>query len=67
MTPEEMEKAIIKNLSTKTGNSLEEWLKILNKENLKDRNTMKKCFKEKYHLGHFQAQIVVKHLDNECI
>ena len=36
MTPEEMEKAIIKNLSTKTGNSLEEWLKILCKENLKD-------------------------------
>ena len=67
MTTEEMEKAIIKNLSTKTGNSLEEWLKILNKENLKDRNTMKKYLKEKYHLGHFQAQIVVKHLDNECI
>ena len=71
MTPEEMEKAIIKNLSTKTGNSLEEWLKILCKENLKDRNTMKKCLKEKYHLGHFQAQIVVKHLnnkaENECI
>lgn len=67
MIPEEMKKAIIKNLSTKTGNSLEEWLKILNKENLKDRNTMKKCLKEKYHLGHFQAQIVVKHLYNECI
>ena len=32
---------------------------------------MKKCLKEKYHLGHFQAQIVVKHLnnkaENECI
>ena len=67
MIPEEMKKAIIKNLSTKTGNSLEEWLKILNKENLKDRNTMKKCLKEKYHLGHFQAQIVVKDLDNEYI
>ena len=24
---------------------------------------MKKCLKEKYHLGHFQAQIVVKHFD----
>ena len=32
MTPEEMEKAIIKNLSTRTGNSLEEWIKILLEE-----------------------------------
>ena len=33
------------------------------KENIKDKNTMKKCLKEKYHLGHFQAQIVVKHFE----
>ena len=66
MTPEEMEKAIIKNLSTRTGNSLEEWIKILLKENIKDKNTMKKCLKEKYHLGHFQAQIVVKNFDNNA-
>ena len=64
MTPEEMEKAIIKNLSTRTGNSLEEWIKILLKEDIKDKKSMKKCLKEKYHLGHFQAQIVVKHFDN---
>ena len=66
-----MEKAIKKGPSTKTGNSLEEWVKILWKESLKDRNNIKKCLKEKYHLGHFQAQIVVKHFDNkaenECI
>ena len=66
MTPEEMEKAIINNLSTKTGNSLEDWMKILFKENIKDKNTMKKCLKEKYNLGHFQAQIVVKHFDNNA-
>lgn len=35
MTPEEMEKAIIKNLSTRRENSLEEWIKILLKENIK--------------------------------
>ena len=64
MTPEEMEKAIIKNLSTKTGNSLKEWIKILLEENINDKNNMKKCLKEKYQLGHFQAQIVVKHFDN---
>ena len=61
-----MEKAIINNLSTKTGNSLEDWMKILFKENIKDKNTMKKCLKEKYNLGHFQAQIVVKHFDNNA-
>ena len=27
---------------------------------------MKKCLKEKYHLGHFQAQIVVKNFDNNA-
>ena len=64
MTPEEIEKAIIKNFSTKTRNSLEEWIKILFEENINDKNTMKKYLKEKYHLGHFQAQIVVKHFDN---
>ena len=32
MTPEEMEKAIIKNISIKTRNSLEEWIKILFKK-----------------------------------
>lgn len=30
----------------------------------KNKNTMKKCLKEKYHLGHFQAQIVLKNFDN---
>ena len=64
MSPEEMEKAIIKNLFTRTGISLEEWIKILLEENIKDKNNMKKCLKEKYQLGHFQAQIVVKHFDN---
>lgn len=60
LSPKEMENAIVKNLPEKTGKSLEEWQKILVKENLSDTKEMKTCLKEKYNLGHFQAQTIVK-------
>ena len=55
MIPEEMEKAIIKNLSTRTGNSLEEWIKILLKENIKNKNTLKKMLERKIPLRTFSS------------
>ena len=64
LSPKEMENAIIKNLPEKTGKSLADWLQILSKENLSNKNEMKACLKEKYQLGHFQAQTIVKkHLE----
>lgn len=60
LTPKEMEKAIVKNLSEKTGKSMGEWIRVLFKENIPSKNEMKKCLKEKYKVGHFQAQTIVK-------
>jgi len=60
LSPKEMEAAIIKNLRHKTGKSIDEWLKVLSEENFSNKNEMKLCLKEKYKIGHFQAQTIVK-------
>ena len=60
LSPKEMENAIIKNLLEKTGKSIDEWLRVLLEENLPDKKEMKSCLKEKYKVGHFQAQTIVK-------
>jgi len=39
---------------------MDEWFEVLVNENLTDKKEMKACLKEKYNLGHFQAQTVVK-------
>ena len=59
LSPKEMENAIIKNLPEKTGKSIDEWLRVLLEENLPSKKEMKACLKEKYKVGHFQAQTIV--------
>lgn len=61
LSPNEMEQAIVKNLPEKTGKSLEQWFKVLVSEKQSDKKEMKACLKEKYKVGHFQAQTIVKH------
>jgi len=61
LSPNEMEQAIVKNLPEKTGKSLKEWFKVLDDEKLSDKKEMKACLKEKYKVGHFQAQTIVKY------
>ena len=60
LSPTEMEDAIIKNLPEKTGKSMGEWLIVLLEESLSSKKEMKACLKEKYKIGHFQAQTIVK-------
>ena len=60
LSPKDMENAIVKNLSEKTGKSMAEWQKVLLEENLPDKKEMKACLKEKYKVGHFQAQTIIK-------
>jgi len=60
LSPTEMEGAIIKNLPEKTGKSMGEWLIVLLEESLSSKKEMKACLKEKYKIGHFQAQTIVK-------
>ena len=61
LSPKEMENAIVKNLPEKTGKTINEWLKVLFEENLPNEKEMKTCLKEKYKVGHFQAQTIVKY------
>ena len=61
LSPNEMEQAIVKNLPEKTGKSLEEWFKVLDGEKQSNKKEMKVCLKEKYKVGHFQAQTIVKY------
>jgi ERCC4-type nuclease len=60
MTPEEMEKAIIRNLPEKTGKSLEEWFAVLSASGLSEKRELKEHLKKVHGVGHFQAQTIVK-------
>ena len=61
MKPEEMEKAIIRNLPEKTGKSLEEWCTVLKVSGLRQKRELKDHLKKEHGVGHFQAQTIVKH------
>ena len=60
MTPEQMEKAIIRNLTEKTGKSLEEWCAVLNDSGLSEKRELKELLKQQHGVGHFQTQTIVK-------
>ena len=60
MNPEEMEKAIIRNLQEKTGKSLEEWFAVLRASGLLEKRDLKELLKKAHGVGHFQAQIIIK-------
>ena len=61
MKPEEMEKAIIRNLADKTGRSLEEWFVVLNGTEVLEKRQLKEHLKSEHGVGHFQAQTIVKY------
>lgn len=60
MKPEEMEKAIIRNLEAKTGKSLEAWFAVLSASNLSQKRELKEELKKVHGVGYFQAQSIVK-------
>jgi len=60
LSPQEMRKAIIRNLKYKTGKSLEEWIEIVKVDGPKMLKERHQWFKKEYHLGHFQAQIIAE-------
>ena len=61
MKPEEMEKAIVRNLSEKTGRSIEEWFEVLNDTELSEKRELMEYLKKIHSVGHFQAQTIVKY------
>ncbi len=61
MTPEDMEKAILRNLPEKTGKSLEQWFAVLSAVGRTETRALKDALKKDHGVGHFQAQTIVKH------
>lgn len=59
LSPKEMEEAIIRNLSEKTGKTLAEWHELLSHTEQSTKKEMKSLLKSGYQLGHFQAQVIV--------
>ena len=62
MTPEQMEEAIIRNLQSKTGKSLSEWMVIVKSIASDNEKELLTILKNEHQLGHFQAKTIIKHL-----
>lgn len=60
LSPQEMDAAIIRNLSDKTGKSLSEWLEVLEASGITEKRELKALLKDSHGVGHFQAQTIVK-------
>jgi|GEM_PF-5628651 hypothetical protein len=62
--PKQMSQAIIRNLPEKTGASLDDWLDILEAENLNEKSDIIHFLKNEKKLGHFQAKVVLEEFKN---
>jgi predicted transport protein len=60
--PKEMGEAIIRNLKTKTGKTLEEWIDVVQQAQLSEKKAVLQFLKTEHKLGHFQAQKIYEHL-----
>ena len=58
MDPKSMEKAMLKNMITKTGRSIEDWVSII--EEKKSQKNIVKFLKEEHLVGHFYAHLIAK-------
>jgi hypothetical protein len=65
LSPKQMEDAIIQNLKSKTGKTLQEWLATLKESKILDKKEAIGFLKTEKGLGHFQAQTVYKHFNNQ--
>jgi predicted transport protein len=54
--PKQMGEAILRNLESKTGKSLEQWHTVVKNSKLTDKKSVMDLLKTKYGVGHFQAQ-----------
>jgi predicted transport protein len=62
LDPKAMGEAIARNMKSKTGKTLEEWVKIVKKSKLIDKKEVIQFLKKEKGLGHFQAQRVFEEL-----
>ena len=64
LSPKEMEQAILMNLPAKTGKSLDEWMAIISKSGIQQAKEQLQFLKKEFGLGHFQATVITKKLEN---
>ena len=55
-----MEKAMLKNMLSKTGRPLSEWIEILKKQTILEKKELTNFLKNKHSVGHFYAQLIFK-------
>lgn len=61
----EMQEAVIQNLQTKTGKTLEEWIQIAKSFPSQKPKDIRHQLKTEYQMGHVQAQTIVWRMDGE--
>ena len=66
LSPSEMHDAIIKNLPTKTGKTLEGWLEVMRSIKASSDKEYMTILKTDFGLGHFQAQVILKRYNNKA-
>ena len=60
MNSKSMEEAMLKNMIKKTGESIEGWISIVNKQKFVENKDIVKFLKEEYSIGHFYAHLIAK-------
>jgi len=65
--PKQMGEAVIRNLKSKTGKDVAEWIKILRQSKLVDKKEAIKFLKSEHALGHFQSQAVFEAMTNSNV
>jgi hypothetical protein len=58
--PKDQEQAIIANLPSKTGRTLEEWISVVQHSGLAGKKEQLQLLKQEYGVGHFQAQLILQ-------
>ena len=60
MKPEEMEKAMMKNMLEKTGKPIDVWIKIVHAKRFNKNSELVHFLKSEYSVGHFYAHLIAK-------
>ena len=60
MKPEEMENIMMINMLEKTGKPIDEWIRIVNTNNINAVSEIVHFLKTKYSVGHFYAKLIAK-------
>ena len=55
-----MKKAMLKNMTQKTGKPINEWISIVNEQNFVENKDIVKFLKKEHSVGHFYAHLIAR-------